>query len=212
MNYFCYMSIKEKIINTALVLFNQHGIDKITTRHIAKEMGISHGNLCYHYLKKEDIIIRLYQNLVAELDIAITSLHQEEAGLAVLFETTRITFGIQYKYKFFLLDMVSIMRHIEPIRTHFRALFVSRKGQFSFIIHHLIQKGFLRNEIAAGQYERFIAQFYIIGDFWIAEAEILFEGTEEDKLQYYTNIACSALLPYFTEAGLQEVKRLRLWM
>ncbi len=204
------MSTKEKIIDTALILFNQHGIDKITTRHIAKEMGISHGNLCYHYLKKEDIITKLYQNLVVELDSAINSLQQEEAGLELLYKTTQFTFSIQYKYKFLLLDMVAIMRNIEPIRAHFQSLFIRRKAQFMFIIDTLIQKGLLKKEMIKGQYESFIAQFYIIGDFWISEAEILFQGTSEDKLQYYTTIAFSSLLPYFTEEGLREVERLQL--
>ena len=40
------MTTKEKIIDTALQLFNKQGIDPVTTRHIAKEMNISHGNLC----------------------------------------------------------------------------------------------------------------------------------------------------------------------
>jgi AcrR family transcriptional regulator len=204
------MSTKEKIIDTALILFNQYGTDKITTRHIAREIGISHGNVCYHYLKKEDIITALYHNLVAELDAAIAALQHEEANLELLLKTTQITFSIQYKYKFLLLDIVAIVRNIESIRVHFRALFMKRKAQFMHIIHMLIQKELLKNEIAEGQYEYFVAQFYIIGDFWLSEAEILFEGKEEDKLSYYINIAFNSLLPYFTEKGMQEAKRLQL--
>src|SRR4028119_370198 len=137
------MTTKEKILATALQLFNTQGVDPITTRHIAKEMDISHGNLCYHYSKKEDIIYVLYQNLVKELDEEILRLQAGEPGLEMVLRATALTFRIQYKYKFLLLDMVGIMRRIEPIRLHFKELFVRRKAQFMHIINYLVAKGWM---------------------------------------------------------------------
>ena len=37
-------STKEKIIAMSLEMFNRSGVENITTRHIAKELGISQGN------------------------------------------------------------------------------------------------------------------------------------------------------------------------
>jgi AcrR family transcriptional regulator len=204
------MTTKQKIIETALHLFNRQGTDLITTRHIAKEMHISHGNLCYHYPRKEDIIIKLYENLVAELDQEIALLQKGEPGLEMLMQATATTFRIQYKYKFILQDMVGIMRRIEPIHQHFKLLYLKRKEQFLMIIQYLIMQGLIQEEVVKGQYENFIAQFYIIGDFWVSEAEILFEGTDEEKLSYYTRIAFSLIIPYFTRKGLEAYQNLQL--
>jgi AcrR family transcriptional regulator len=202
------MTTKEKILAAALHLFNTQGIESITTRHIAKEINISHGNLCYHYPKKEDIIYVLYQNLVKELDKEILRLQTGEPSLESVMRATALTFQIQYKYKFLLLDMVGIMRRIEPIRLHFRELFVRRKAQFMHIINYLVAKGWMREEFNQSQYGSFIAQFYIIGDFWISEAEILFEGTDQEKLTYYTNLAFNLIIPYFTPEGLSTYEQL----
>ncbi len=61
------MTTKEKILEAARELFNKEGIDAITTRHVAARLGISHGNLCYHYPRKEILIEKLYYELVEKL-------------------------------------------------------------------------------------------------------------------------------------------------
>ncbi|WP_240510954.1 TetR/AcrR family transcriptional regulator [Algoriphagus antarcticus] len=47
------LKTKEKILLTAIKLYNPSGVQIITSRHIAAEMGISHGNLDCHYKTKE---------------------------------------------------------------------------------------------------------------------------------------------------------------
>lgn len=62
------MGTKEKILATALELFNEQGIDVITIRHIAKEMGISHSNIQYYFKNADDIITTIYVNHINELN------------------------------------------------------------------------------------------------------------------------------------------------
>jgi AcrR family transcriptional regulator len=202
------MRTKDKIVEAALALFNNQGTDLITVRHIAKEMGISHGNLCYHFPRKEDIIYQLYLNLVAELDAAIGQLQGGELNIKQLMESVGRTFAIQYKYKFILTDFVAIMRSMPEIKTHFQSLFIRRKTQFSALIAYLIQTGYFQEEQYPGQYDVFIHQFYILGDFWIAESEILFQGSDAAKLAHYTRIACGLVYVYLTERGRLEMQDL----
>src|SRR5208282_2458197 len=49
----------ERILETALAMFNQFGKPTVTTPSIAFEMGISPGNLHYHYHSKEAIVADL---------------------------------------------------------------------------------------------------------------------------------------------------------
>lgn len=48
--------IKTEILETAKQLFNEHGYNQVSMRNIADSLGISVGNLTYHYKKKEDLV------------------------------------------------------------------------------------------------------------------------------------------------------------
>ncbi|MCF7521095.1 TetR/AcrR family transcriptional regulator [Neisseria sp. ZJ106] len=49
------------IIDTALTLFNEEGERNISTNHIAAHLGISPGNLYYHFRNKDEIIVQLFK-------------------------------------------------------------------------------------------------------------------------------------------------------
>jgi|GEM_PF-4394606 len=53
---------KNKILKTAQRLYNQKGLESVSIRGIAAEMGISHGNLMYHYENKEVLTKALLKN------------------------------------------------------------------------------------------------------------------------------------------------------
>ncbi len=51
---------KQRIIQASCELFNAHGERAITTNHIASHLGISPGNLYYHFRNKEQIIRAIF--------------------------------------------------------------------------------------------------------------------------------------------------------
>ena len=48
------------ILKAALSLFNARGTQPVSTNHIAAELGISVGNLYWHFSDKESIVRDLY--------------------------------------------------------------------------------------------------------------------------------------------------------
>ena len=61
------MKTRDRILECALTLFNQQGEPNVSTLEIANEMGISPGNLYYHFHGKEPLILGLFERFQAEL-------------------------------------------------------------------------------------------------------------------------------------------------
>ncbi|ARU90121.1 TetR/AcrR family transcriptional regulator [Pseudomonas sp. M30-35] len=61
------MKTRERILECALMLFNQEGEPNVSTLEIANELGISPGNLYYHFHGKEPLINELFERFQAEL-------------------------------------------------------------------------------------------------------------------------------------------------
>ena len=61
------MKTRDRILECALMLFNQQGEPNVSTLEIANELGISPGNLYYHFHGKEPLILGLFERFQAEL-------------------------------------------------------------------------------------------------------------------------------------------------
>jgi TetR/AcrR family transcriptional regulator, multidrug resistance operon repressor len=60
------MNIREKILNSALKLFVERGIDATPTSAITKDAGVSTGILFHYFYTKEDLIQELYSQVIEE--------------------------------------------------------------------------------------------------------------------------------------------------
>ncbi|EOZ8242491.1 TetR/AcrR family transcriptional regulator [Acinetobacter baumannii] len=60
------LKTKDRILQISLQLFNERGERSATTNHIAAELGISPGNLYYHFRNKHEIIKELMHQYQVE--------------------------------------------------------------------------------------------------------------------------------------------------
>ncbi|MCY1266144.1 HTH-type transcriptional regulator MtrR [compost metagenome] len=61
------MKTRDRILLCALELFNERGEPNVSTLEIATEMGISPGNLYYHFHGKEPLVLALFERFQDEL-------------------------------------------------------------------------------------------------------------------------------------------------
>jgi AcrR family transcriptional regulator len=109
----------ERILDTTLELFNRYGEPNVSTTLISAELGISPGNLYYHYPAKEELITTLFDRY----DVALADLLQaaEEVGdveAAWLF--FHMLFELIWAYRFLYRDLNDLLSNNRRLETHFQ--------------------------------------------------------------------------------------------
>jgi AcrR family transcriptional regulator len=59
---------RERIQAVAVELFAEHGYDKTSLREIAERLDVTKAALYYHFNTKEDIVVSLFEDLIAGID------------------------------------------------------------------------------------------------------------------------------------------------
>jgi hypothetical protein len=195
---------REIILDTSLELFNSLGLSQVALRTIAKKMGISQGNLNYHFKKRDDIIEGLYFQLVKNIDSSMSSMQESKNPFQLLVSISETIMFNFHEYRFFLLDFTQIMRENIKIKKHYSELTIQREEQFSMLFNLLIKEGLMRKEILPNEYKNLYKRFQILGDFWISDAEILNSNITKKTILTYSVILTQAIFPYLTIMGQKE--------
>lgn len=195
---------KEKILDAALELFNSRGLSQVTLRTIARKLGISQGNLNYHFKKREDIIAALYFRLIENIYEQMSETSNDENILRALFDMSKSLVYELFEFRFIMLDFAQVMRENEVIREHFQELQANRKLQFAEFFELLINSGLMRKERLQNEYQNLYSRLQILGDFWISSAEIAENSFIEKSIPKYLEIINQTIFPYLTEKGRKE--------
>jgi len=199
---------KEAILSTALALFNLDGLSKVTLRTIANKMGISQGNLNYHFKKRDDIIETLYFQLVSRIDETMSKKQSKTVGLQSLLSLSSAIMESFYDYRFFLLDFVQVMRENKKVNKHYLQLTEMRQEQFLGLFKLLVDNNVIRKEVLPNEYLYLYKRFQILGDFWISSATVTHSRLSKNMIQEYSHIINQAIFPYLTSKGKKEYCKL----
>ncbi|MBN9382711.1 MAG: TetR/AcrR family transcriptional regulator [Chitinophagaceae bacterium] len=194
------MDTKTRILESALKLYNEKGIDA-TTRHIAAGMGISAGNLHYHFKHTDDIIITLWDQLATEFDQLVSRLGQAtEISLDSLHSFYYQSFQTLYKYRFIFLHFVAIGIRIPTIQEHYRSLMQRREKEFKAIFRILIRNGIFRKDIPEAVWTALVRQIFIVSDFWLSNNELTDRLRDKEAAIAFTKQMESMFFPYLSKS------------
>ena len=195
-------NIKDEILKCSLRLFNENGISQVSLRNISSEMGISLGNLTYHFKKREEIVDALYLNMVDKLNKVISEHLGTKNQFQLLFEIPRATLSNFYEYRFLMLDFVLITRNHTSIGNHYRKLIEEREQQFETFIKDLVGAKLIREQLFENEYKYLFKNLRIVSDFWLSSSSIDKNGkaSKKDVLEG-TQLLENIIFPYLTHKG-----------
>lgn len=201
------MKTKEKILQQALTLFNEKGVNQVASLEVSKVLGISYGNLTYHFKNKEELVLALYQRMQEELNAAINNLVKQIFEETYRLNLVHQTFEITWKYRFVYLDLSSLMLQYETIRQAEKTYARNWEKIMTKAKEYLIREGFLKPALQVN-YELTIRNLSLILRAWITDAQLFHEGQEMDKIDAYAAMFYNVALPNFTEKGIKKYEQL----
>ena len=109
----------ERILDTTLELFNRFGEPNVSTTLISAELGISPGNLYYHYPAKDELINSLfdrYERALADLLRAADEVRNVEDAWLFF----HMLFELIWQYRFLYRDLNDLLSKNRRLETHFQ--------------------------------------------------------------------------------------------
>ena len=197
------MKTKEKILVQALSLFNDKGVDQVSSLEISQALSISYGNLTYHYSKKDDIVLALYSQMQNELNAAINHLVQRIFEETYYLKLVNEIFEVIWKYRFINLNINSLMNQYEAIYASEKSYRAQRENILNKAKKHLIQEGYLKAE-NNDNYKLVIQNLNMMLYAWITDAELFYEGNQSQKIATYASLFYNIALMHVTDKGLKK--------
>jgi AcrR family transcriptional regulator len=113
---------RERIVETSLQLFNRDGAPNVTTADIADEMGISPGNLYYHFRNKDQIIAELFAAFEQRLDRLFAAPAGRLADVEDLWLVLHLLFEAMWDYRFVYRDLDEMLSRDPRLESRFSRL------------------------------------------------------------------------------------------
>jgi AcrR family transcriptional regulator len=113
---------KQRIVDTAERLFNESGTGAVSTNHIAAAMGISPGNLYYHFGNKDEIVLVALDRLAAAIDLAWSSPDGADPDVDRLEQGLAGTLAALDEHRFAAREVYSLGLHSEAVRNRCQRL------------------------------------------------------------------------------------------
>lgn len=158
---------KSRILDAALALFNERGTANVTTNHIAESLGISPGNLYYHYRNKAEIVRGLFARIVGEWAINYAVAPGTMPTLQMMESMVAGNFEIQARYRFFFRDLALLLNVDPELAATYRANREAGIANTRFLINLFAEAGVLAPVGDPEALDDLAQLLWLVGDFWL---------------------------------------------
>jgi AcrR family transcriptional regulator len=193
------MSTREKILTTALTLFNKQGTAAVSTNHIAEAAGISPGNLYYHFHNKEEIIRQLFERLYAANDQGFQLQVGRTPTLDDLQGFVRVNYKLLWHYRGLYRELPALLRNDAELKARFLSVRKRSFEDFHQLMNTFISAGVLRSPGNTEAVENLAQISWMITEFWLSSLEVSGKTVDESQMERGVQLMMQILEPYIKQ-------------
>ncbi len=197
---------KEWILDTACRLFNEHGTAAVSTKRIAKEMGISPGNLYYHFKNKEEIILALFH---ASKGVFIDELADQSVPPLQRFrDVTRGVVMMWQDCRFFKKEMVMLIDNDPQLKQGYREMTDAIRRKAGALFQDMVEDGLINmREFSPETFDSLLNVSILIANHWLAHLDMTGLEVSMENLQKGADLILLVWRPYLTDKALAQLAR-----
>lgn len=185
---------KARIMEAACSWFNEVGFGAATLNELSRHIGISRGNLAYHFKDKNTLLEAIVEDMWAKMEV-----ERQKSRTMPSFENLHNEVQLYYKfqraYAFVFLD-THVLNH-PVIRAGFRRMTTQAIRDNQATMAFALRAGNLKPEPVPGLYYNLAFTTWMLAFFWLAQQIIRGEKTGQDA----EKMIWSLLAPHFTDKG-----------
>ena len=154
---------RERILDCCRDLFNERGPAEVTTAEIATAVGISEGNLHYHFRRKEQIVTALFAQFEAALDR--TGAASESLSRRPQAYRSYLAGWFNTMWEWRLFYAASIYRLAPDLRPRLKQITDKGQTQVRRTLGRLADQGVL--SAAPSELDSLVVNAWIVASYWI---------------------------------------------
>ncbi|MDO8420739.1 MAG: TetR/AcrR family transcriptional regulator [Parvibaculum sp.] len=202
------MGNRDRILELSLKLLNEEGAQAAGTTRIAQVLGISPGNLYYHFRNREAIVRGLFAGLEAEFrammvdDVVPPILPERFAAFYLR------SFDVAWNYRFFFGGLHHLLRQDEELAASYRQLQAWAIDELEGIVRQLVKDGSMEKPRSKNGLRSLGLNTWIIWMNWIRFVQISGRDqvTRDDMIEGVGQIF-DLLVPYLDPAFEKAARR-----
>jgi len=155
----------ERILEVTLDLFNRFGEPNVSTTLISAELGISPGNLYYHYPAKDELINSLfdkYERALSELLNASDGVRDVEDAWFFMHSL----FELIWQYRFLYRDLNDLLSKNRRLETHFQWVLKNKTRSVRALLDAMSRGGALN--IDSREVEATATSMVVVLTYWLS--------------------------------------------
>ncbi|MGH7282679.1 MAG: TetR/AcrR family transcriptional regulator [Polyangiaceae bacterium] len=183
----------ERVLDAAIRLFNRSGTAAVTTNHVAAELGMSPGNLYYHYRNKEDLVRAAFDRMNDEAD----DLWKAPFG-PVGIDVARLLEGnlrLFRSYAFFARELPSLLHADATLRRRYAKIVERRRGEVERALAWLCEMQMMKDPGEEAR-ARLVDACWVFSLFWLGYAQLTSEENIADQTKRGAKVVLEILKPH----------------
>lgn len=196
------MKTKQKILHTAISMFNEQGFGRISLRDISDQMNISPGNLTYHYRNRDELLLAIYEMMYQEMEEFFGQ--KAVDPMEILGKVPQQTESFIYRYRFFFADLKAIFQEFPFLALRHREVVAKRLAGGHALVSGMIKAGYFHPEPSPGAYQPIVHLIWMVPTFWYNQFPVLPEDHPARQEEYLHKTIFALIQPYLTPKGIDK--------